>query len=1620
MELSNVNPKLLEEVKYLSTGNLSETVQLLLNNGGSKSFKYASDMMTHCIVGENADTSVIEEVRDIFEKPVVLSNWVPLSIHASKLLPVLSFDPKIPAIFKGVIASVSQVSAVDVKKLWVLLEIHGGKLKPTLDSTCTHLVSTKAFGTKFTEAIKHESITVVTPDWIIQCILEKSLVGTEGYHPSLLVDSKEKSPLRPPVETMRLAKLSLEKKEEVKPRIEEAKPIEVKTVEPKSLSDTPTLAQQLIQPEVINHTTTTMTAPPSTKNMRVASNLPPHLEQQLQQHSMMRNTAPRQQQQGMGAHSGVRMVRSGSGTTWRGASQQQQAVLQRSASNPTSGGDPRSQPQTIQGVRMGSAVHQIRGQANQVTQPGVGSHSQPGHHQTAQQQLPGMVRQVRLVNPNAQPLQQPMQSLNSEQVRPAEHSSQQRGQATNPSSYQQPHQRLSIPQSPQLVKMVIAQPQADGKLPNHPQQSPVASPLINQQQPQFSNIYSQNGQQAQQTGQQPVTDQVIPQQHNFQQVTEDNSNIVTNNANAHLRQQQQTDNSFSPNQVHNNNFAQQHQRGNPRMPVAVNIQGVQVSQQQQTVVRAQGIQRQQLAAPQQPDYSTQMIATGVGTITAGGGSQTQGMVSNQQMGVIPGNQQQQHLVHNTGVRPNVRPTLAGQAVVAGRPPLNTAASPIVQQQQQPHPQQVRQLTPYQQQLLQMHIQNMNPQARQQLQQLSPQVRNVVFQRILQQQEQQQNMNHSQAQLPNPISHMQGQQPNQAPQLQGQQPNQTIQMQVQPAGQRIMLPQQQQGNWQTEQQQNQLVSPQQNVRPYGPIQGLVNQSNQGQGGKPTQVIGVNQQPVDQQSVSPQIHQLQPPVNQVQQQSPLSSVPIQQPNAIQLNQLQQQQLQQQQQQQQLQQPLQQQLQQPLQQQQQLQQPLQQQQNQPQQNQQQQNQQQLQQQLQQQNQEQPSNSVNPKTKTALANLLSTRLQTAPGTPQQPGTPQLSVNPQQVPHQAIAAQQPMILQQAVASQQNPALSQVVMNQQQQQHLLQQRRSLQNITNGVNGTTNPQLAAGAPMVQATNQPQQQLQPKSSMGAVPFTGVRMPGPGTAAVIPGQPVIRREFPVQQQQQQLHSHEPGVKLPEHLCLLGCIVLIVDYQRSVPSAELLQWTKLMSSKGAEIETMYSPRITHLLCETSRSAVAQQALRDGKRLVTAFWLNDVVMKQHMFPPNQVLHFPTPYGEAERPCRNMLVSLSGFEGDDRQRVRFMCEALGLKYTGHFCSQHDVLICRKAEGPKFQKAREWRKPVVTTTWIAQVYFGFLNAIHQIHHPKYQQFNLPAYQQDPLKFELHMAGNFLAAWRIPVKITPESLDKFNKLPAQLRLKRHSTTHSVASNDGDSPSRKKLKIEEEDKEKHERSSSNVDAILEDVIKGGFEEKGKNRVVIRFSGFDSSEVSKAALKLGAGVAHNNREATHLVMPTFMRTPKLLCCLPTVKFILSPRWIHESAQQGKLLDEQPYLLKDTDLERKMDIDLLKLLSLPQRDQLFKGKIFYITPSVVPSRSVLRDIIENSGGQVVAQPKSMKMISELMNKDENSYIVISCATDFHLLNDVMKSKIGIYSSEFVLSAVLKQAIIGAPYRIEP
>lgn len=413
-------------------------------------------------------------------------------------------------------------------------------------------------------------MVIVTPDWITQCITEKSLVAVESYHPSLLIDPKAKTPPQPPTEILKNIKIVSEKKEEkeAKTRLEDPKPAETKVTEVKTISDAPSVVPQPTpQQEVVNHTPpATVSAPSTTKNMRVASNLPPHLEQQLQQHSMMRNTAPRQQHQGGGSHTGLRMVRSGAGTAWRA---NQQGGLQRSNSQNSS--EPRLQ--THQGVRMVVNVQQIRGQTALASQQGSNNPTHSIQNQQAgHQQPPGMVRQVRLVNPASQAQQQASNNGDA--------SAQQRGQA--PNSFQQPQNRLPLNQSPQIVKMVVTQTQVDGKPVHHLQQTSVSSPM-NQQ--QFSNVYSQNGQQVQTQVQQPGPNQLNPQQQqqqqHFQQGGEDSSNTpMNNNMNPMLRQQQVTDvNSYNTVQMSNNAFAQQQR---PRLPISGNVQqqGIQGAPQQ--------------------------------------------------------------------------------------------------------------------------------------------------------------------------------------------------------------------------------------------------------------------------------------------------------------------------------------------------------------------------------------------------------------------------------------------------------------------------------------------------------------------------------------------------------------------------------------------------------------------------------------------------------------------------------------------------------------------------------------------------------------------------------------------------------------------------------------------------------------------------------------------------------------------------------------------------------------------------------------------------------------------------------------------------------------------------------
>ena len=105
--------------------------------------------------------------------------------------------------------------------------------------------------------------------------------------------------------------------------------------------------------------------------------------------------------------------------------------------------------------------------------------------------------------------------------------------------------------------------------------------------------------------------------------------------------------------------------------------------------------------------------------------------------------------------------------------------------------------------------------------------------------------------------------------------------------------------------------------------------------------------------------------------------------------------------------------------------------------------------------------------------------------------------------------------------------------------------------------------------------------------------------------------------------SISVPPDLCLLGCIFFICDYQDDSEQKQYCDdWKKVIRQFGGEVEDSYHPavtRITHVLCKSQDSAISLQAMRDGKRLVTVFWLNDIVVKKVVIPPWKAIHFPLP-----------------------------------------------------------------------------------------------------------------------------------------------------------------------------------------------------------------------------------------------------------------------------------------------------------------------------------------------------------------------------------------------------------------
>lgn len=578
----------------------------------------------------------------------------------------------------------------------------------------------------------------------------------------------------------------------------------------------------------------------------------------------------------------------------------------------------------------------------------------------------------------------------------------------------------------------------------------------------------------------------------------------------------------------------------------------------------------------------------------------------------------------------------------------------------------------------------------------------------------------------------------------------------------------------------------------------------------------------------------------------------------------------------------------------------------------------------------------------------------------------------------------------------------------------------------------------------------------------------------------------------GHHPKDEVPEDQVLAGCKFAISesDYTDLPLKNELIDAIKIA---GGIIENDLQ-KSTHLICETRFSEHFSEAIRNSVRCVTITWVKDVLMKNTLSFPWRALHLPLRFTKNEKPLCNQIIAITNFSGSDRFYVKEMVRQSGARYTDHFSSSNTLLICGRAGGEKYERAIEWRIPIVNCSLLTDFLLNENSNFHaMLIKAKYQLLKL----NNPLDINTYShVRDIMMPWLIPISISSDEelalcrVSNGDNSPKPLLNSNDDSgiaTSGSNNSDGELTSGKTNSVDclvdsnlhmNDNKEKEGLKSNNTDLevkkecigiddvksqVIEDkfscnsannasqhkessnygplaMVQDMIEEKPLIKKVesidsiciqrrsvepvrLLFSHIDATlgeQLKLYASRLGLDFADGPNRCTHLIMDRIVRTPKLICAINHAKHILSYRWIIESYESNQLLEEEPYILQDKDGEKEYCFDLVH--SLVKRKNrpglLFNNYVFFVTPSVTPKASTLKEMIESAGGVVATRKRPTKLQIKQMKLDGKHFVVVTCETDYHLCSTLETYGVNIVGPEFVISGILRQDIDYETHRL--
>ncbi|RWS31158.1 PAX-interacting protein 1-like protein [Leptotrombidium deliense] len=589
-----------------------------------------------------------------------------------------------------------------------------------------------------------------------------------------------------------------------------------------------------------------------------------------------------------------------------------------------------------------------------------------------------------------------------------------------------------------------------------------------------------------------------------------------------------------------------------------------------------------------------------------------------------------------------------------------------------------------------------------------------------------------------------------------------------------------------------------------------------------------------------------------------------------------------------------------------------------------------------------------------------------------------------------------------------------------------------------------------------------------------------------------------QEKFFGYEPKVTLPAELCLVGCTFCIVEYEScsfKMDSSMRKMCKKVIAEHGGEFEETYTSKCTHVICETQQNSVVQQtsvthctrsacpiricetmkALKDGKRVITIFWLEDVLELKKLKPPWKGWHLPKSFSSDKAPCESHIITTTNFTEDERSQIKLICKLVGAKYTSYMCNKNTILICKSMimtldlhtvtyiilEGKKFRKAVEWGLIIVNLQWLHDILLTsnpneILSAV-DVH--KYKKFDL----KDHFEFNISIVRHLMTAWKSPISLPNDLPSRIANLkvivkpstanptvedqscivkPSELQAKEIDVNvdveKSLTKEPIGQPPLKKLKVASSDEELLSTVTMNRLPPPPPLMPAPYLSSSNPencRIKVMFTGLGQQQVEifkQIVIKLGARVTSNYLECTHLVVSGVKRTVKFLCSFNYADYILTQKWIEDSEKQNQLLNENGYWIDDANGEEHFKFSVRD--SLERRKEraclLFKDHVFYITKSCIPSPKLLTQIVSSAGGLTTEKPPNSGQLNSMKKRDQN-FVVITCPDDIHLCDRFFFNKIlvnisctmfivtAVVNTEFIMSNVLKQELDYSSYEFE-